>query len=259
MGLIYEPRGRAREYSPLALNHYKSCDHGCLYCYGVRCTFNKEFNTDPEIKIGILERLEKELKTHKGKKDQVLLSFIGDPYCNAELENKITPTVLSMVHEAGFPIAILTKGGERALRDLRLFKALGNKFKFGTTLTFIDKNLTDEWEPGAATYQQRKKAIMKIKEAGIKTWASFEPVIDPEQSLRIMVDVSPFVDEFRIGKINQYKGLDKKVDWSKFLSSALRILRAEKKQIYVKIDLREAAPDIQLKENEKNYDLFLVK
>lgn len=30
---IYEPSGKAREYSPLALNLYKGCDHGCNYCY----------------------------------------------------------------------------------------------------------------------------------------------------------------------------------------------------------------------------------
>ena len=32
MGMIYEPRGRAREYSPLALNVYNKCDHFCRYC-----------------------------------------------------------------------------------------------------------------------------------------------------------------------------------------------------------------------------------
>ena len=33
MRTIYEPQGRAREYSPLALNHYQGCDHACTYCY----------------------------------------------------------------------------------------------------------------------------------------------------------------------------------------------------------------------------------
>ena len=27
--VIYEPRGRAREYSPLAVNLYRGCSHGC--------------------------------------------------------------------------------------------------------------------------------------------------------------------------------------------------------------------------------------
>jgi len=28
---IYEPRGRAGEYAPLAVNLYKGCGHGCVY------------------------------------------------------------------------------------------------------------------------------------------------------------------------------------------------------------------------------------
>ncbi len=31
--LIYVPKGRAREYSPLALNLYRGCEHRCSYCY----------------------------------------------------------------------------------------------------------------------------------------------------------------------------------------------------------------------------------
>ena len=38
MSIIYEPTGKAREYSPLAANFYDGCDHGCKYCYapGIR-------------------------------------------------------------------------------------------------------------------------------------------------------------------------------------------------------------------------------
>ena len=33
MSIIYEPRGKAREYSELAANLYTGCSHGCRYCY----------------------------------------------------------------------------------------------------------------------------------------------------------------------------------------------------------------------------------
>ena len=32
--IIYEPSGPAREYSSLACNIYKGCQHGCVYCFG---------------------------------------------------------------------------------------------------------------------------------------------------------------------------------------------------------------------------------
>jgi hypothetical protein len=37
MKIIYEPRGAAREYSPLAANLYRGCIHGCKYCYAPAC------------------------------------------------------------------------------------------------------------------------------------------------------------------------------------------------------------------------------
>ncbi len=33
LSVVYEPRGRAREYSPLALNLYRGCSSRCVYCY----------------------------------------------------------------------------------------------------------------------------------------------------------------------------------------------------------------------------------
>lgn len=37
MNVVYEPRGRAREYSELAYNLYRGCTHGCRYCYAPAC------------------------------------------------------------------------------------------------------------------------------------------------------------------------------------------------------------------------------
>ena len=33
MELIYEPKGKAKEYAGLAFDIYKGCTHGCLYCF----------------------------------------------------------------------------------------------------------------------------------------------------------------------------------------------------------------------------------
>ena len=35
--IIYEPKGAAREYAPLAVNLYRGCLHGCAYCYAPAC------------------------------------------------------------------------------------------------------------------------------------------------------------------------------------------------------------------------------
>ena len=41
MNVIYEQKGRAREYAPLACNLYMGCTHGCKYCYAPGCMHKK--------------------------------------------------------------------------------------------------------------------------------------------------------------------------------------------------------------------------
>ena len=36
MSIIYEPRGKAREYSELAVNLYTGCSHGCRYPHKIK-------------------------------------------------------------------------------------------------------------------------------------------------------------------------------------------------------------------------------
>ena len=54
--VVYEPRGKAREYSPLAANLYSGCSHQCKYCYApatLHKTKEKFYESSPrEDKIG---------------------------------------------------------------------------------------------------------------------------------------------------------------------------------------------------------------
>ena len=58
------------------------------------------------------------------------------------------------------------------------------------------------------------------------------------------------MDVFKVGKLNNYHGIDKTIDWQGFLNRALDILRPAGKQIYIKHDLRVAAASIRLYGNE---------
>ena len=64
MSQIYEPRGRAREYSPLALNYFTGCDHGCQYCYvqPMMSRFRAGYNHN-DVKINVnFDQIEKSAK-----------------------------------------------------------------------------------------------------------------------------------------------------------------------------------------------------
>ena len=256
MNLIYEPKGKAREYSPLALNIYNGCDHDCTYCYVKTIPFVNQ-STTPIPKANILENLEKELR-RTSITNQVLLSFISDPYCMAETMGGdkeggygITRQVLEILNRHNVPVAILTKGGHRCLRDLDLFKDFVS-IKVGATLTFDNKRDSLKWEPGAAIPIYRLDALKTLYDNGIMTWASFEPVIEPKQSLNLIEETLPFIDQYKLGKWN-YDPMADKIDWTTYIKEAVAILRSAGKQFYVKKNLRKYAHGLTAEESDMDF------
>lgn len=249
--VIYEPRGKAREYSPLALNVYLKCTHGCEYCYAPKCMQKsaETYFAKPEPRKDVVINLEKQLKKEVPKK-QVLLSFIGDPYCESSDGGQTTRDCLELLLKHRVPVAILTKGGRRCLKDLDIFKMFGEHIAVGATLTFDNDADSLKWEKGAAAPKERLEVLRELKENGVKTFASFEPVIVPEQSLNLMRMGMDAIDVFKVGKLNNYKGLDKGIDWKDFLEKTVSLLRKNEKAFYIKHDLRQAAPSVRLYGNE---------
>ena len=55
-----------------------------------------------------------------------------------------------------------------------------------------------------------------------------------------------------------FNGIDKKIDWTSFLSKVVKILRGNERPFYIKKDLRESAPTVKLFGNEVLQDEFNV-
>jgi len=241
--IIYEPKGRAREYSPLAANLYRGCSHGCKYCYAPNCLqVNREFfysNTKPRVNvIELLRRdCEKiasgEVKINKG--DRVLLCFTCDPYQPIEKELRITRQALELFNQFDIPFQVLTKGGLRAARDFDLYRQ-GDAF--ATTLTLRDDEKSLLLEPGAAKPSERMSAIQRAKEKGIETWISFEPVLDPESVFHLLEKTHSFVDFYKVGKISRFPPI-KSIDWGAFGRRIVSRMEELKKNYYIKEDLRK--------------------
>ncbi len=146
---------------------------------------------------------------------EILLSFQGDVYQPAEVGLGITRTAIEILIEHGLPFTILTKGGRRAMRDFDLLEEYP-KARFGSTIIFDNELYVFDWEPNAATFYSRAVTIQSAKRRGIKTWVSLEPVIDPDQALRIVDELRLDVDAWKVGKINYHPEIESKVDWIKF-------------------------------------------
>lgn len=262
MSIIYEPSGMAKEYSPYACNLYIGCSHCCQYCYAPHTLQRSAGNYfgRPAPRKDVLKYLEKDLQERRYHK-QILISFIGDVYCDNADQSQTTKNALMLLNQYRAPVALLSKGGGKMLRDMDVFQDFGDRIMVGSTLTFFDKDKSREWEPNAALPAERLAVLLGLHSAGIKTFASFEPVIEPSESLKLiektLIDNS--VDHYKIGKLNNYKGLDKGVDWQSFLRDALAMLRPAKKQLYIKACLREKAPDIEVFEDEVDPERYTVR
>ena len=256
MSVIYTPKGKAREYSPYACNIYLGCNHGCKYCYAPAINFKKRENyLMPEPRRNILKDFKEDCKKLNNFDSQVLFCFMSDPYNRIESELRLTRAALEIALENKIPVAILTKS-ETVLNDIDVFKKFGENIKIGFTLTFDKKEDSAEWEPKASMPDERLETLKTLHDKNIKTWASFEPVVKPEQSLSMIKKSLPYVDVFKIGKLNNFNGLDKTIDWKAFLVSTVEILRRNEKPFYIKKDLREAAPSVKLYGNEVMMDEF---
>lgn len=265
MAAIYQPSGAAREYSPLALNYIKGCDHGCVYCYvpNMMKRFNKGY-VHSEVYMKEEQSLMKEIKLsakkHENSEVQVFLSFLTDPYSHFNNETKLTARVLEILLEHNIPVSILSKGGKNLLQDIDLFKRFGDNIQIGGSLTFTSDEDSLKWEKNGALPKDRFETLKIMHENGIKTWASLEPVIYPEQSLEIMEITSGYVDAFKIGKLNHFKKHEDKFDWTQFLSDAVAIMRKNNKQFYVKKDLLAFKhKDLYLSPEETDMDFLAIK
>ena len=239
MSIIYKPKGKALEYSPLAANLYKGCGHDCKYCFAPKATFtDREVFSSKEYirpRPNVIEQLRKDAVKYRGTDKNVLLSFTTDPYQPIEDEIGITRMALMILNGNDIPVTILTKGGLRACRDFYILVKNPNN-AFSVTLTTDDPYEHIKWEPGAAWPSERVLSLKLARNAGIKTWVSFEPVFNPDAVIRLIQRTHSYVDLYKVGKLN-YHPLAKTINWQKFLFRVESELKKFDKAYYIKKDL----------------------
>ena len=159
--IIYAPATQANEYATLAVNPYRGCGHGCIYCYVPFFTHMKreEFDRGAVLRDDFMDRLRRDAAKYQEAqiREQVMLSFTSDPY---HLGDTVpTRSTLAILQEHGMAVCCLTKGGTRALRDLAMLRP---KFDaFACTLTSISDDFAAYWEPNAALPGDRITALRK--------------------------------------------------------------------------------------------------
>lgn len=240
--IIYAPRGQAGEYAPLATNPYRGCGHKCAYCYVpkvLRMT-REEFDEGAAPRGEFIPHLLKDAKKYNalGINEQVMLSFTTDPYHPGD--NSMTRDVLAALQGHGLAMCTLTKGGQRALRDIDLFRP--DRDAFASTLTSTDDAFSLKWERGAALPADRMATLKAFHDRGIFTWVSLEPTLDCESSLDIIERTHEYVDLYKVGRAN-YLPMTGSTDWESYTHRIVDLVQRLGVRHYIKKDLQGYLPE----------------
>lgn len=240
--IVYAPRGQAGEYAKLATNPYRGCGHKCAYCYvpAVLRMERAEFDAAATPRPNFLALLAKDSKKYQacGITEQVMLSFTTDPF--NPYDTSLTRPTLETLAARGMAFCTLTKGGQRALSCIDLFRP--ERDAFASTLTSLDDAFSMKWERGAALPQDRIDTLRRFHERGIFTWVSLEPTLDTASSLDIIRATHDFVDLYKIGRAN-YLPMTYTTDWRDYTLRILDLVNALGVKHYIKKDLQPFLPD----------------
>ena len=207
---IYNPSGKAGEYSYWACNFYVGCSNGCEYCYCKKGILAGAMGMDkPQLKKCFkdekhaLDVFTKELMQNGNsiREHGLFFTFTSDPFLPET--TLLTQQAIRQCMQLDIPVKTLTKCTdwvEPFLAELENNGTIWNTepqkhiFAFGFTLTGHD-----ELEPNASTNSERIEAMRKLHNAGFKTFASIEPIVDFESAAKMIVSCADFCALFKIG------------------------------------------------------------
>lgn len=221
MRTIYEPKGAAKEYGDYALNIYTGCPHNCFYCFAPNVLHRdrKVFHTEIKPRENIIEETKHYIESTGLTGKLVHLCFTCDPYPTG-YDTTPTREIIKLLKDSDNHVQILTKGDGSGDFDL-----LDESDWYGITL---------DGSEGIAC--KRAETLLAAHNKGIKTWVSFEPVVNAETVLVQIETVAPFVDKVKVGKLNYHKS---DINWKEFGKKAEALCKKLRLNYYIKDSLRK--------------------
>ncbi|HWR11282.1 MAG TPA: radical SAM protein [Rectinemataceae bacterium] len=193
------------------VNPVQGCSHGCRYpCYAYmmarsygRAKTYAEWCA-PKLVSNAAEVLEKELDRKRALPDIVNFSLTTDPFMVGYPEvAEMSMRLIALINSRGIPCSILSKGIlPRELADRERFPA---ENIYGISLISLDEGFRRRWEPGAAPYADRIRALRILHDGGRRTLVHMEPYPTPnfiEQDLGEILKAIGFADSVYFGGWN---------------------------------------------------------
>jgi DNA repair photolyase len=168
---------------PWVINPYTGCQHGCSYCYArfmKRVTGHREpWGEFVDVKINAPDLLRIEIK--KKKQGRVWISGVCDPYQPLEAHYLLTRQCLEILVQNNWPVIIQTRS-PLVLRELDILNSTRD-VEVGFSITTADDKIRKLFEPDAPPIPDRIRALAKLHDAGIRTYAMVAPVLPGAEGL----------------------------------------------------------------------------
>jgi len=185
-----------------AINPYRGCEHGCLYCYArfmKRFTGHKEeWGKFIDVKVNAPSLLQHEIRRKRVGK--VWISGVCDPYQPIENEYEITKRCLEILLRHQWPIVVQTKSN-LVLRDIELLRRFKHA-EVGLTITTTNDQIRRIFEPEASTISERIEALRNLRDGGVVTFAMLAPILPEIKGLA--TELAGKVDYVLIDRMNYH-------------------------------------------------------
>ena len=264
---IYNPSGKAGEYSYWACNFYTGCSNNCDYCYCKKGVMSHVWSNAPKLKKCFkdekhaIEVFKKELMQNLSALQEhgLFFTFTSDPMLPGTIE--LTKSACCSCVRNNVPIKILTKRAEFAKDFISL---LEHDKKHGRNIDWIKLyaiglTLTghDELELNASTNTERIETMQKLHNTGFKTWASIEPIVDLKASLSCIEQTLGFCDLYKVGLMSGGKLPDKE-ELRMFVGRVCYLASAHGAKVYWKDSIKKhlGRDVISAATVDRNYNIF---
>ena len=179
----------------LAINPYRGCEHGCIYCFArpthsyLGMSPGVDFETKIIAKVNAAEKLREALAARSYVCSPINIGAATDAYQPVERRLGITRSLIEVMAACSQPFSLVTKssGVERDL-DLVAPMAARGLVAVYVSVTSLDPALARILEPRAAAPHRRLRTIETLARAGVPVGVSVSPII-------------PFINEPEIERI----------------------------------------------------------
>lgn len=199
-----------------SLNPYAGCAFACSYCYVPKFPNArhevKEWGNWLEIKTNAPELIAKDRLKIFGSR--IFFSSATDPYQYLELKYRLTRKCLIELLKYQPAKLTLHTRSHLILQDIDLLKEFGDRLNVGFSFTTDNDAVRKLFEPKAPSIQRRLQTIEKLKENGIRVYASLAPLLpcDPNKLVQMLKPhvVGAWVDQMNWPEINRSPELKEK-------------------------------------------------